>query len=340
MNHQGQRLKLFWIFLCLQTLASICSAEVLHWPKLCANQIVTVKNTSQQTGDILLQTWNHSLVTEMDYVLPAQGQVDISLTNDLADPDQDYSLLSYEMAGTFSVATTCSTFSAQANSIEGGEIYFHVNPQDTNQVYLKNLFAGTNVFLIEEVNLLGISVAAAQVATVDFRQSKTVAIKTHPETYYLKVSSLNRFSSFVLTEHSVISPSLTKPQPSLASPLGVYFLMGPMSGDGDQFIVNITDTNLIAQARAEITNPAKILAAQVILGHQGFNRNLASVEKSFWSWSTTTVTGFQKFGSAICNGSPQTVEDQIEKWAQAPGSICFWGYRVKKELTTAEIMKP
>ena len=80
-----------------------------------------------------------------------------------------------------------------------------------------------------------------------------------------------------------------------------------------------------------------MLFARIQKNHQGFNRNWSKVEKSFWSWSASEVTDFADLGSTACNGAPQEVDDRMDYWVIDPGQICFWNYRVKKELSPLEV---
>ena len=80
-----------------------------------------------------------------------------------------------------------------------------------------------------------------------------------------------------------------------------------------------------------------MLFARIQKDHQGFNRNWSKAEKNFWSWSTSEVPNFADIGSTACNGIPQEVEDRIDYWATDPGQICFWNYRVKKELSPSQV---
>ena len=96
---------------------------------------------------------------------------------------------------------------------------------------------------------------------------------------------------------------------------------------------------MAVRARELIKFPQKekMVFAKIQKQHSGFNRNWTKPEKSFWSWSTSEVTNFADLGSTACNGTPQEVEDRFEHWIVDPGQICFWNYRVKKELTPAEV---
>jgi hypothetical protein len=116
--------------------------------------------------------------------------------------------------------------------------------------------------------------------------------------------------------------------------------VGARTGADDNFVVKIEKPELIEKARTQIKNPAleKIVFAKIAKDHNGFNRNFNS-GGSFWSWSATEVTGFGDFGSTACNGQPQMLEDRVDSWIENPGQICFWSYRIKRELTSDEITK-
>jgi len=156
---------------------------------------------------------------------------------------------------------------------------------------------------------------------------------------YLKVSSSHKFSGFLIGDNSVHSPDQALPYEIPAEQNAHYFLVGPRGGTGDNFVVTISSPEVIAKARELIKNPSveKIVLGRIQKNHSGFNRNFDSANGSFWSWSVTDVTGFGDFGSTSCNGHPQMVEDRVDAWLENPGQICFWSYRIKRELSKEEV---
>jgi len=109
------------------------------------------------------------------------------------------------------------------------------------------------------------------------------------------------------------------------------------SGDHSQsFVVSLTDPDLIAQARAQISSPgdfrARILIGQISGGSGGVNQNLRGSFNAPWSWHVAKVVKFAEMASQGCDGSPDFVEDFLQSWLDSKSNICFWSYRITREL--------
>lgn len=316
-------------------------AEVFRWPKLCVNQTITVENKSSKPQTVWLQEWDKYLVDEIDHTVPAKGKIYLQLSHDPSQATQDYSLLALDTPKDLVVESNCNLRDhVTADSLEGGVVYYKIDPTVNNEVQLKNLFPGRNTFYVEDLSFIKKSEPLE--IEVAGKELFTLTLKPEPTSLWVKISAKERFRTSVKTASEVLKPALVKPQRSVASADDKYFLMGPSDNNGDQFIVKINDPTLLQKAREQIANPNmhKIVFAKIQLGHQGFNRNLLKKEKSFWSWSVSEVTNISDFGSTACNGFPQMLEDQAEAWVRGLGKICFWSYRIKKELTLEEVQNP
>lgn len=341
MNYRpAQGLKL--TLLLLTQLATLpVTAEVFRWPKLCPNQTLTIENKSNKDQIVWLQEWENFVVDEVDHTVPAKGKIYLQLSHDPSMPTQDYSLLALDNHKDLAVETNCNLHNiAAADTLEGGVVYYKINPNITNEVQLKNLFPGRNTFYIEDLSLVKKSQALA--IDVEGRELFTFTLKPESTSTWVKITAKERFRTAIQTSSEILKPNFVTPQRSTASNEEKYFLVGPSDNNGDQFIVKIKDPVMVQKARDQITNTKlqKIVFAKIQLGHQGFNRNMTKKEKSFWSWSVTEVTNISDFGSTACNGFPQMLEDKAEAWVKGIGKICFWSYRIKKELSLDEIQNP
>lgn len=316
-------------------------SEVFRWPKLCVNQTVSVENKSDKDQTVWLQEWEKSIVDELDHTVPAKSKIFLQLSHDPSTSEQDYSLLALDNPKDLKIETHCNLRDiVPADSLEGGAVYYKINPRAVNEVQLKNLFPGRNTFLIEDLSAVKKSVPLE--IDVEGRDLFKFTLKPEPTSTWVKITALQRFRSSIHTSSTVLKPSAVEPQRSNASSDEKYFLMGSYDNIGDQFVVKIKDPAMVQKARDQITNPKlqKIVFAKIALGHQGYNRNMTKKEKSFWSWSVTEVTNISDFGSTACNGFPQMLEDQAEAWVNGLGRICFWSYRIKKELSYDEVTNP
>lgn len=329
------------ITLIIVLLSTKAQAEVFHWPKLCSEQILRIENFSNQSETLWLQSWNQFLINETDVHLPGLSQIEIPLKYDLSNSLQNYSLLLLKASEhQLKITSTCSDhssiFKIPVTSFEGGEIYYKIQNHQDPILHLKNLFPEDNILTIEELNPIEKSVQKIQLKGKD---SISVKLNSQKKNRWVKISAEQRFHSAMT--HTGARPilSYTRPQRSMASESEKYFLMGPIDNNGDQFVIKINDPVMIAKAYQQINNPNlhKIVFAKIKLGHQGFNRNMIKKEKSFWSWSVTEVTNISDFASTACDGFPQLVEDHALSWTKNLGRICFWSYRIKKELSLKEI---
>lgn len=339
-NHRKQGLKLILILL-INSATTTASAEVFRWPKLCANQTVSVENKSNKEQTVWLQEWEKTVVDEAESKVPPKGKIYLQLSHDPSTPTQDYSLLALDNPKDLVVETNCNLRDIVAgDSLEGGVVYYKINPRAANEVQLKNLFPGRNTFYIEDLS--AVKSSAPLEIDVEGRELFTFTLKPDPTAMWVKITAKERFRTAIHTSSAVLRPTVVTPQRSIASADEKYFVVGPSDNNGDQFIVKIKDPEMVQKAREQITNPKlqKIVFAKIQLGSQGYNRNMIKKEKSFWSWSVTEVTNISDFGSTACNGFPQMLEDQAEAWVNGLGKICFWSYRIKKELTLDEVQNP
>lgn len=319
------------------------AAEVFRWPKLCANQTLSVENKSSKDQTVWLQEWEKYVVDEVDHVVPAKSKIYLQLSHDPSVLTQDYSLLALESPKDLVVETNCNLRDIVAgDSLEGGVVYYKINPRAANEIQLKNLFSGRNTFYIEDLNPIMMPSSKPLEIDVEGRELFTFSLKPEATSTWVRITAKERFRTAIHTSSEVLKVDFVEPQRSIASEDEKYFLVGPSDNNGDQFVVKIKDPVMVQKARDQITNPKlqKIVFAKIQLGHQGYNRNMIKKDKSFWSWSVTEVTNISDFGSTACNGFPQMLEDQAEQWVKGLGRICFWSYRIKKELSLDEVQNP
>lgn len=107
------------------------------------------------------------------------------------------------------------------------------------------------------------------------------------------------------------------------------------------YLINITDDELINQAREQIKNPkslrARILIAKVQMGHQGYNYNTNSTYKHSWSWNMELIR-FAEVASQSCDGYPEFIEEYLVPYIDSEQTTCFWNYKIIQEIapTAAE----
>lgn len=328
----NKRHLMFFCYLVL--LSPIAKGTVLHWPE-CASGLLSVQNTTTETQRVYLQTFDPTLKSEVSYQIPKLQTIQIPV--DKKNTTERNALLYFSNARNIKANLNCQNKNYGSTSLEGGIQTFKKSELAQQIIYLKNLFTEKNKFKIE---LLDRYRKPLRIVTKDLKsnEQRKIMLLNNSELFYIRVSAESKFASFNLTtlgsQNAMIADSDRVPEPS-----GVFFEVAPRDGIGDSFTVQIQNPDLIAKARQQISDPSleKMLFAKIQKGHHQQNRNLASITKNFWNWAVLEVTNIADIGSTSCNGLPQMVDDRIDFWTTNPGRICFWTYRIKREVPALEI---
>lgn len=322
----------FYFFTCQNV-----NAEVLYWPQICSGGELLIKNKSSENQSIWLQKFTDSHVIETELNLEPNN-VSIFSLNSL-EKNQRYSLLNLNTNSQIEAAYKCADALHKTSRRNGGTLTFKRILSDKNVLLIQNLFNAKNNFEIEYQDASYKKIKTEQISLIPYEKKSHSLIDFVQQWTYIKVTGTYKSSLFITKNNISVDAVKSTPQQSQVDLNAFYFIVGSRSTDDDNFTVKITDKTLVEQARELIRNPnkEKMLFAKIQLTHSGFNRNWHNNERSFWSWSTSEVTGFGELGSTACNGTPQGLEDRVENWVNDPGRICFWNYRVKKELSPMEV---
>ncbi len=310
-------------------------AEVLRWPQSCLRGELHVTNTTSTELQGWVQKFKPSLVSETEYTFAANSQTKIELV--AKSSAETFSLLHLSAAGSLQATLTCKTKNFPSHSFEGGILTYRRTDFVENVIRLHNLYSGENQLRIEFLD------RRFNVLSDVIVKMKSLAKTNHKiataNWSYFRISGSQRFAAFNMTVPGSEGPFIIDRQPSQVSDEAAYFEIQSRTKIGDSFIVKITDEKMKTAARAQISDPSleKIIFAKVAKGHAGFNRNWSKKDRAFWSWSATEVTAIADLASTSCNGFPQAVEDRVNSWIKNPGRICFWSYRIRRELLPSEI---
>lgn len=323
------------IVLVILVCAKSVFAEVLRWPQGCASGQLEVTNSTTEEVRGWLQKFKPTLTSEVGYAFPPESVTKIALK---AKSSERFSLMHLSRPSSLKTNFLCKSKSYSAHSFEGGILTFRRTDLSAHALWIQNLAPEQNLIQIQYLDrkLKVISESSLKINSLQ----KTVLKFSEKAWFYVRVQGLNRFAAFHLTATGSDGPIFIASQPSQnVTDAAAYFEVRSRDNIGDSFVAKITNPDLIAQARLQISNPnlEKILFAKIAKGHAGFNRNWSKTEKPFWSWSVTEVTSINDLASTSCNGLPQAVEDRVDHWVNSPGRICFWSYRIRKELKPSEI---
>ncbi len=312
-------------------------AEVLRWPQGCLSGDLEITNSETTEIKAWLQKSKPTLVSETEMTIPASSTLKIPIKS--AATAESFSLLHFKNNGTLQASFKCGKKIYPAHSFEGGLLTYRRTDLAQNQVHLKNLFTSGNSVKIELLDRRQ-QILSTLTVKLNSLEKLTYTLPNLPTPwFYFRIEATNRLAAFNLTTLGSEGPFLVNPQPVITAETAAYFVVGSRTNEGDSFIAKISNPAMIAKAREQIANSTleKIVFAQIQKGHGNFNRNWSKRDKSFWSWSVTEVTNIADLGSTSCNGLPQAVEDRVDSWLKEPGRICFWSYRVKKELKPSDV---
>lgn len=323
-----------WFFITFKA-----NAEVLRWPQNCVSGKLQITNSLNQNVQGWLQKFNPSLTEETEMSLAPHSTREIAIEN--SEPLSYFAFLHFQTSRAIEVHFNCESLSASypASSLEGGLLTFRKSSLAKNQLFLLNLFFDSNTVHIEYLDEIGLVLKADTILLHPFQRMNYEIPATKFAWSSVRLHADNRFVAFNLTLHSAELPTLIQPQPGPQDINAKYFVVADRVNPVDSFIIKLTDPLMILKAQEQINNPKleKIVFARIQKGHGWFNRNWSKKEKGFWSWSAAEVTNISDLGSTTCNGLPQAVEDRAEAWINEPGRICFWSYRIKKELTAQQV---
>ncbi len=314
-------------------------SEILRWPQLCANGTLVVKNSSNQNIRAWIQKFSDGRRYESEISVRAFAKSEFAIESSLSN--DRFSLMHFTSPAKVTATFNCekTLLSTQSQSYEGGVMLFEKSDLSENKIWLQNLFAGENTTTIEYLDQNGKTVSSETIILNSFEQKNFKTSWPNSHWHSLKISAEQRWTSFSLFSKGARPAQSVRPQPTTIDLNAAYFEVAPRDGEGDSFVARISDSAMVARARELVAHPEyeKIVFAKIEKGHQGYNRNFKKTEKSFWSWSISEVTNFADIGSTACNGMPQIVEDDVDLWVQNPGRICFWNYRIKREISIQEM---
>ncbi len=323
---------------CCFILTLKCHAEVLRWPQLCVSGKLQIRNNSSSSAPAWLQKFTPSLTEENEITLAPAATTELMIK--VTETNTWFSLLSFKKAGVVQATFHCDTLTYPTSSLEGGVLTFKKSDAFKNTLYLKNLFFDNNLIHVEYLDWQHKFVSEAKVSLGPFQKLNYETPNLKSTWSFVRVWADHRFLAFNMNLTGAALPDQIQPQSTNLPEKATYFVVGDRTNLSDTFLIQLSDPIMIAKAREQISHPnlEKIVFARLQKGHGQFNRNWSKKEKSFWSWSAAEVTNISDLGSTSCNGLPQAVEDRAELWLKDPGQICFWRYRIKKELTATEVI--
>lgn len=335
-------------FLCLLLFATSAPAfEVVYGPALCAPEDLTLfaSNPGSTPQRFWTQVRREGLVQEKHFDLEAREELKIEGSRFLASPSEAYSLKALERnklrffaqcRGEQKLLLTGVTSPQVDHYLQAGTQYVRLS--------ILNLYLGSQEGSYQFYGKDGRRLSSQNFLLEKYYETQMTKLKVPPGAVRLRIQGKQRLHSqaeLILDLNIRQSPGLVTSPATLSPPEGrAYFLVSTKDPRPEEsFVIALDEMDKIEKAREQIRRPEleKIIIAGVTLGHGGFNRAFQAKDKAPYSWSVSRVDAFADFAHIDCDGSPDLTEERLEEKLSSGGRICFWRYRVVRELTWDEV---
>lgn len=334
---------LLWVGLWAAFTTASAHAENFYSPLLCpvSNTYMQVDNATSEAQSFWFQKLGKTPFDEAYGEVKAQGS--------LSFPLSDYPYTS-ETAIAVKTQAPGLTFSARCkDSTLRWKLENQVSPWKHLDVTVDDYLLNLNLSnLSQQDNVLEISfesprgVLARQTLTLPAEfKNHTQLLNLPYGTRIISIHGKGRWTGKVLNEISQEVPLHEETLQLAQAPRVRYFLFASLYPDTtENFAVPMDEPSLIQQTLEQIRDPlsARLLVARIEKSLAGTNRDFSSATKTPWSWRVIQAQNYADFAHISCNGTPQIVEERLNAWMlETGGTICFWNYRVVRELNPWEI---
>ncbi|MEK2645392.1 BP74-related protein [Bdellovibrio sp. BCCA] len=330
----------------LLTSLSAQASDVVYVPAYCAPQALTVfvTNKTSEPQRLWTQVRFDGELQELHHDIDAKSQIKIAGTQFL--PSQmGFSIKSWTK-NSLQITTRCDeSLSIPLSDLTSPQVS-HWLPSNVKsvKVHLLNLFLKSNSVKLQAFNKAGSVIGEKEVLIEKYYDTSSFKWTLPENAARIEVVGQERLHSLMFYDQfgeEKLSPAVAlKPVSFSLDDQKTYFLVSTKDARPEEsFVIALKDDQQIATAREQIKNPAleKIIVAGIELGNGGFNRAFKSRDKSPYSWSVNRVDAFADFAHIDCDGSPDLTEERLEQKLNEGGRICFWRYRIIKELSASEV---
>lgn len=333
-----------WLLAFCPLMAS--GAEIVYAPSAClpSEMTVWVSNKTNQMQRVWMQTRETDLVEEKSYDLNPREQIKVPATEFLRTP-KAFSVKTWDR-GVLQVETQCwGEDKVLLTSSVAQEIDHYLTSSTTHvKLTIVNLFPNPQAARLQFFNRSNQIVKEEPFHLGKYYETQAIKLTVPAGATRLHISAEARLHSqvqLIQNNQFKLSPGIALAPVILnADSQQVYFLVSTRERNPDQsFVIALSDPAKIATAREQIRNPQleKIIVGGITLGNGGFNRAFGSSDRAPYSWSVYRVDAFADFAHIDCDGGPDSTEERLPEKLNAGGRICFWHYRVTKELTLDEV---
>ncbi|ASD63836.1 BP74-related protein [Bdellovibrio bacteriovorus] len=322
------------------------ASQVFYSPSLCAPEHLTlfVTNKTNEPQRVWTQVRYGAEIDERHNDLEAKAQIKIRGTSFLPEA-QAFSVKAWDK-NVIQVTSSCDdSFSTPLTDTASPEVT-HWLPSSVQSVklHLLNLYLKPNAVRLKAFNRMGAVIGEKELKLEKYYDTSVFKWNLNQSIARIEVQGAERLHSVLSYDNGsseqVSPPVALKPVTLPVDTTKTYFLVSTKDPQADEaFVIALDKPETIATAREQIRNPnlEKIVVAGIELGNGGFNRAFLSRDKAPYSWSVNRVDAFADFAHIDCDGSPELTEERLEQKLNEGGRICFWRYRVVRELTAGEV---
>lgn len=321
-------------------------AETVYAPAYCEPNALSliIKNKTSEQQRFWTQLHLEEEIQEIVYEIEPKAQLVIQ-GSDFLTSKVGFSIKSLEKTSLEISAHCKGTENIPLSDLTSPQVsHWLPSSKRTVKIHLLNLFLKSNSVQLRAFNQRGMLVEKKVIQLEKYYDTQSLKWTLSGEASRIEVLGQERLHSLVLfdsQEEEKLSPAVVlKPLVLPTDPSKTYFLISTKENKPDEaFVIALDDPQKIATAREQIKNPdlEKIVVAGIELGNGGFNRAFLSRDKSPYSWSVNRVDAFADFAHIDCDGSPDITEDRLLQKLNEGGRICFWRYRIVKELSPKEV---
>jgi hypothetical protein len=277
-------------------------------------QTLSLQNTSPDPEDLWLLIYDEKFIEEVHFEIPPLSKKTISVSN-YKNSQQQMSLLtksdSLKIAGAWSQNSSTAFNSTAAFKIEAPmEITnLGLHPQTVEITYLN---AKKEVLLRESIQSL------------NYMVTQNLKLKILSGFKFLEIKSL--YPLHIPLSAHVIPSAENQVRP----PLDQFQFLAEYE-PGSQFIITLSDPELIEKARQEIKNPkGLIIFGELSLNHLKWNRNPSLPYQPRWSWDLQKITSLEPLAADWCQVYPEMLERMLSVLLDQV-HVCFRGSRIIAE---------
>lgn len=317
-------------------------AGTLHAPQTCSPKELSLiaLNSSNEERVFWLQIFDHGQVEEIPQELGPQEQKKFAGIGFLR-PGQTFAVRSF--AKDLSFVLSCQGL-LRMNEITSPAIEFELRGErGPFRLLHENLHPTVGHFQVRILDAENKTIHELTSETGESHQSRELIFRVPAEATHLQVRSVGRQSVQLLDQRTGRAWPVQAGTPlKVAAPKEKRYFLLSNREQSESFVAALDDGPLAQQAEDILQGQQeKLLIAEIEpAAIPGINRNFSAADRSPWSWQIARPKEFADFGAIDCDGSPSLVEDRFVTWMRLnPRRICFWNYRLQRELTPAEVSR-